>query len=301
MGCTFKLKEMHRQKLALMMIASASLGLGSAAMAQQSSQPSAYQGVSQPPQDVIETTPDPKPSPAVVAQPAPPAQPAVSQQATAPYPNSYSAPQPEALAVRQPMGDPDGDIVHPRAARPGELMEGATIRVRLSEGLSSTESEKGEPFHGQVASDVLQDGRVLIPAGSGIEGRVSAVSAGHFGGHGSLRLKPEAVILPDGTRYTLHAETTGTPGSKTRVGGEGTINPGSRAKKDGIEYGAVVGTGAITGAVIAGPVGALTGSLVGAGIVTTHLMVDHPQARLEPGSVLLFTLTEPMNLTPLQN
>ena len=142
---------------------------------------------------------------------------------------------------------------------------------------------------------------MLIPAGSGIEGRVSAVSAGHFGGHGSLRLKPEAVILPDGTRYTLHAETTGTPGSKTRVGGEGTINPGSRAKKDGIEYGAVVGTGAITGAVIAGPVGALTGSLVGAGIVTTHLMVDHPQARLEPGSVLLFTLTEPMNLTPLQN
>jgi hypothetical protein len=191
--------------------------------------------------------------------------------------------------------------VHPRPARPGELLGGSTIRVRLTERLSSALSEKGEPFHGQVVSDVLQDGKVLIPSGSGIEGRVSSVTAGHFGGHGSFRLKPEAVILPDGSRYQLHAETTGTPGSKTRIGGEGSINPGSREKKDGIEYGAVVGTGAVAGAIVGGPVGALTGSLIGAGIVTTHLMVDHPQATLEPGSVLLFTLTEPMDLMPATN
>ena len=142
---------------------------------------------------------------------------------------------------------------------------------------------------------------MLIPAGSGIEGRVSSVTAGHMGGHGSFRLKPEAVILPDGSRYQLHAETTGTPGSKTRIGGEGSINPGSRAKKDGVEYGAVVGTGVVAGAVVGGPVGALTGGLIGAGIVTTHLMVDHPQATLEPGAVLLFTTTEPMNLMPATN
>jgi hypothetical protein len=207
----------------------------------------------------------------------------------------------QALATRPEVADPDGDIVHPLPPRPGELMEGVTIRMRLTERLSSTESEKGEPFHGQVASDVLQEGKVLIPAGSAIEGRVSEVSSGHFGGHGSLRLKPEAVILPDGSRFQLHAETTGTPGSRTRIGAEGTINPGSRAKKDGIEYGAVVGTGAVAGAVIGGPVGALTGSLIGAGVVTTHLMVDHPQATLEPGAILLFTLTEPMNLMPASN
>jgi hypothetical protein len=181
------------------------------------------------------------------------------------------------------------------------LLEGATIRVRLTEGFSSTETEKGEPFHGQVASDVLQNGRVLIPAGSGIEGRVSAVTSGHFGGHGSFRLRPEVVILPDGSRFKLHAEISGAPGSKARIGSEGTINPGSRAKKDGIEYGSVVGAGAVTGAVLGGPVGALTGTLIGAGVVTTHLMVDHPQVRLEPGSVLLFTLTEPMNLMPATN
>lgn len=300
---------MNRQSFIAAMLASTALSLATAATAQQS-QPNTYQGVSQPPNDPIVSQsdappPPPKPAAGIVASPTP----TPTQQAQSAYVGTDagivtpSAPQP--LYTRPEPGtpvDPDGDIVHPElATQPGVLLAGATIRVRLTNRISSTESEKGEPFRGQVASDVLQNGRVLIPAGSSIEGRVSAVSAGHFGGHGSFRLQPEAVILPDGSRFQLHAETTGTPGSKTRIGSEGTINPGSRAKKDGIEYGAVVGTGAVTGAVLAGPVGALTGSLVGAGIVTTHLMVDHPQATLEPGSVLLFSLTEPMNLMPTTN
>jgi hypothetical protein len=289
-----------------------SLAFGAAAVAQQTAQPSPYQGVSQPPNDPITTSQDAPPAPpakpaaGVLAAPAPLQQQPMPS-STGPVSNgpvgSYGVTDSsqQALATRPEVADPDGDIVHPLPPRPGELMEGVTIRMRLTERLSSTESEKGEPFHGQVASDVLQEGKVLIPAGSAIEGRVSEVSSGHFGGHGSLRLKPEAVILPDGSRFQLHAETTGTPGSRTRIGAEGTINPGSRAKKDGIEYGAVVGTGAVAGAVIGGPVGALTGSLIGAGVVTTHLMVDHPQTTLEPGAILLFTLTEPMNLMPASN
>jgi hypothetical protein len=57
-----------------------------------------------------------------------------------------------------------------------------------------------------------------------------------------------------------------------------------------------VGGGAITGAVIGGPVGALTGSLIGAGAVTAHLLISHPQATLEPGTVLIFSLSQPLLL-----
>jgi hypothetical protein len=288
------------------MFAAAALSLTVGATAQQppAQSPDAYQGVSQPPTGPILTTqdpPPPKPSPAVVATaPVAPPQP-TSTGPDASYSSTYPSPNPPPQPLNTRPVDPDGDIVQPRAARPGELLEGATIRVRLMDRISSSETEKGEPFRGQVVSDVLQNGQVLIPAGSSLEGRVSAVSAGHFGGHGSFRLRPEAVILPDGSRFQLHAETTGAPGSKARIGSEGTVNPGSRAKRNGIEYGAVVGTGAITGAIVAGPVGALTGSLIGAGLVTTHLMVDHPQATLEPGSVLLFTTTDPLNLLPAAN
>jgi hypothetical protein len=301
---------MNRRMMALGMIALTASCLTSTVMAQQAAQSDPYQGVSQPPNDPITTSPDtPPPAPriakpaagVVAASPAPVPQPSSAGPAPGP---GYAAADPglPALNARPEMADPDGDIVHPLQAPPGELMAGTTIRVKLMERLSSTDSEKGEPFHGQVATDVLQDGKVLIPAGASIEGRVSSVTSGeHLGGHGSFRLQPEAVFLPDGTRFKLHAETTGAPGSKARIGSEGSINPGSRAKKDGIEYGAVVGTGAVTGAVIGGPVGALTGSLIGAGVVTTHLMVSHPQATLEPGATLLFTLTEPLNLMPASN
>ena len=208
------------------------------------------------------------------------------------------ADEPRALHDRAYPGDPDGDIVHPHAPRPGEILEGTTIRVRLLQRLSSISSEKGEPFHTMVASDVLQDGRVVIPAGAEIDGQVMRVSTGHVGGHGSIRLSPETVTMPDGTRYRLHAEVTSTPGSRTRVGNEGTITPGSQLKRDSIEYGGAVGAGLVTGAFLAGPAGAAAGSLIGAGVITVHLLVNHPQATLEQGTNMMLTLTEPLDLVP---
>ena len=298
---------------------------------QQPAQPDQYQGQSSPPADeTITAQPDqpeqpeqgakpragkpmvqpapaaamPQPVPATTygsASPAPSyASPTGSEGndngivSVAPEPGSDRTVQP-ALSTRR-FEDPDGDIVHPRPRASGEVAEGTRIRVRLTTSLSTSQSETGETFKSHVATDVFQDGQVLIPAGSEINGRVVAVSEGHAGGHGSIRLRPDTVILPDGRSYRMDAQVTGTPGSRTRVDGEGTINAGSRWKKDGIEYGGAVGAGAVTGAVIAGPVGALTGSLIGAGAITVHLLTDHPQARLEPGTVLLITLNSHLNL-----
>jgi hypothetical protein len=203
-----------------------------------------------------------------------------------------------ALSDRAYAADPDGDIVHPHTLRPGELGEGTTIRVRLMDRLSTASTEKGQGFRSRVASDVLRDGEVLIPAGAEIDGHVVDVSSGHVGGSGAMRLRPETVTLPNGTRYHLHAELSGTPGSRTHVGNEGVIKPDSRIKRDSVEVGGAVGAGAATGAIMAGPAGALTGGLIGAGVVTAHLLISHPQATLETGTALLFTLTEPLRMVP---
>jgi hypothetical protein len=288
---------MHLQKYLIASFASASLLSLACSLPLAAQQANAYQGVSKPPSEQMDTTPDappPAPAPAPVAQQ--PAQPPTSPSDTTEVTTTTESTQ--TVISRQPAADPDGDIVQPRQARPGELLGGATIQVKLLDRLSSNENEKGDPFHGQVAHDVIQDGVTMIPAGSSIEGKVSAVSTGRLGGHGSIRLKPEAVIMPDGTRYTLRADASGTSGSKTRMGSEGAINPGSRIGRDGIEYGAVVGAGVATGAVLGGPVGALTGGLIGAGVVTTHLMVSHPQTTLDEGSIVLFTLTDSLQMTP---
>ncbi len=84
--------------------------------------------------------------------------------------------------------------------------------------------------------------------------------------------------------FILYAQLTGAPGSGLRVGDEGTITPGSRLKKDGIEYGGAVGAGAVTGAILGGAGGALAGSIIGASVITVHLLVNHPQATLEDGT-----------------
>lgn len=208
------------------------------------------------------------------------------------------APEEPALSQRAAASDPDGDIVHPAPLGPNELGEGTMIRVRLLGSVSTAFSEEGDSFRSRVATDVLQDGKVLIPAGAEIDGRVTHVSTGSFAGHGSMRLSPESVILPDGSRFRMYAQVTATPGAHATVGSEGSINPGSQLKKDGIEYGGAVGTGAVTGAVLGGPAGALAGTLVGAGVITAHLLISHPQATLDEGTVLDFMLTEPLNLVP---
>jgi len=314
---------MNRPILACAFFAIATAALG----AQDASQSSPYQGTSTPPADdsIITTSEPPAKPPAghpMEAQPVPAqttyaAQPAPQPMASSPAvnyaqpangdgtddgvvavaPPTYAPGEPT-LGSRSMAADPDGDIVHPAPLPPGTLGEGTMIRVRLLNELSSNFSQRGETFRSRVATDVLQDGQVIIPAGAEISGRVADVSTGRFGGHGSFLIRPETVTLADGTSYKLHAEVASTPGSHTRVGDEGMINPGSQLKRDGIEYGGVVGGGAITGAFLGGPVGALAGAIVGAGVVTTHLLVSHPQASLDSGSVMILTITEQMRLVP---
>ncbi len=308
--------------------------------AQQTAPAGVYQGVAQPPSEMIlenESSAAPKPSAAVVAPrkaavpasssvptstkpaatfPSHAAQPAAALAGSAAasdpdgdivHPEASPAPAMQMAAKSSPVQglaprlaapDPDGDIVHPGLSHPGQLAEGTMFRIELLDRLSSDENAKGDPFHGKVLADVMQNGKVLIPVGSTIEGRISAISSGHLAGHGSMRLTPQVLILPDSTRLSLQAEVSGTPGSDHHIDDEGGIGPGSRRERAGIEYGAVTGVGAATGAIFAGPVGALTGGLIGAGMVTTHLMVSHPQTTLDPGTTILFTLTEPLSLVP---
>jgi len=307
----------HVSALMLFAVASAASAMLGAQEASQNTTP--YQGTSNPPSDdtiVVTTTPQAKPPAGKQLNAPAPAAPVQTQAApeNTPQagPDAYAAPaavavQPDAgvvaaapvLSARGAAADPDGDIVHLAPLGPGQLGEGTNIRVTLLDRLSTYDSERGQPFRSKVASDVYQGDQVLIPAGSEIDGRVVEVSSGHLGGHGSMHLRPEMVILANGTRFEIHGEVTGTPGSRTRVGSEGTILPGSRVRRNEIEYGGAVGAGVVVGAVVAGPVGAVTGGAIGAGAVTAHLLVNHPQATLEPGAILQFTLTDTLSLTPV--
>lgn len=311
----------------------------SAAFAQQ--QPSssdAYQGVSQPPpDDTIVATPETEPP---AEQPAAPAKPsaAIPAPRSSPSPaapissgsparsatsgeSNYDNTDYGAVTVPVPkkaqdsFSDPgsnpvlherektDYDVVAPHPSPANELPEGTEIHVRMDNALSTTETSVGTPFQGRIIFSVLQDRRVIIPAGSTLRGRVVQVSQGHrFGPAATLRLRPDVVILPDGTAYHLHAQVYSSEAKGTKTGSEGAIKPSAHALKKTAEYGAGVGTGAMVGAELGGPAGALAGSMVGAGVITTHLLLQHPEAATVPaGSELDFSLIEPLDLTPTRN
>ncbi len=199
--------------------------------------------------------------------------------------------------------DPDYGIVGMVSSPSSQLAEGTNIHVRLLQTLSTTRSQDGEPFRAQVASSVYKEGRVVIPVGSELKGRIVGVSQGHrMGPHATIRLRPDSVTLPDGTAYHLYAQAVSSSAPGTKTDDEGGIQTKTHVAKDLIEYGTGAGSGAIVGAVIAGPVGAGAGALVGAGAVTTHLLIQKPtQAELEQGTEVVFSLTEPMELLPTRN
>jgi hypothetical protein len=301
-----------------------------AAYAQQAANSDPYSGVSQPPPDATITAnpdaqptapPAAKPSPAVPAAapenpPAaaeapvssvPPAAPAVSPATNTDNDIVTSIPgqsaPPESGSATLQMRNPDADIVSAVPSSANDLPEGTNISVRLTDKLSTRETSVGSPFKGEVARDVYKDGRIIIPAGSELKGRVVGVSQGHhLGQAATLRLRPDVVILPDGTAYHLFAQVAGSDAPGTKTDSEGGIQPKSHLVKNAAEYGVGAGTGAVIGAYVGGPMGAVTGTLIGAGVITAHLLMQHPNAAIVPkGSVVTFSLTEPMELTPTKN
>ena len=275
--------------------------------AQNTTKPSAYSGVSQPPPDssiaADVSTPAAKTNaakPIVAAEAsAPPPVAARPADASADYGIVAGASAP---SVAHPAADdPDADIVTFVPSHPGELPEGTTIHLTLNQDLSTEDTRPGTDFSGRVTKDVAFSGKVLIPQGSEIVGRVTRVSEGHrFGSPATIRLRPDVVVLPDGSRYVLHAIVIDSNG-KSRIDDEGALIPRSHLKKNAIEAGVGAGGGAAVGAAFGGPPGALVGTFVGAGVMTTHILVQHPATVNVPKDTeLTLSLTSPMTVTPTQ-
>jgi hypothetical protein len=116
-----------------------------------------------------------------------------------------------------------------------------------------------------------------------------------------LHLRPDEFVLPDGTRYPLHAQVIETVGSDTTAKGEGNIVANEHGKRTVAELGMGAGGGAIIGAAVGGGVGAVVGTAVGAGVVTAHWLRTTWSANLPESSTVVFSLTDPMFLVPAQD
>lgn len=270
----------------------------------------AYEGVSQPSNAPILTdenalaAPSATPAPAPAATAPPIAQPAaVSMNPDAgivevPVPDSeMPSSNPGTPALRYHGYNPDAEIVTSIPESPNQLPEGTAFHAALVEELSAETITPGTPFSAQLTANVIHMGTVVIPVGSYIHGRVTYVSAGRrIGGQSTLRLRPEEVVLPDGTHYHFRGIVTQTAGSDTKTNAEGEIVAKGHPYRTASEYGMTAGSGAVIGAVVAGPVGAGVGAGIGAGLMTVHWLRERNAAVLPAGSSVTFAISTPITL-----
>lgn len=129
---------------------------------------------------------------------------------------------------------------------------GQELDVRLQSTLSSETSTVEQRFEATTVADLMQDGRVLVPAGSIVRGVVSGVQRpGRIERVGSLTLSFERLTVR-GREYQIR-------GMATEVFESGGI-------RDEVgTAGAGAGIGGVIGGLLGGVKGAILGAVIGAG------------------------------------
>jgi hypothetical protein len=286
------------------LVAAATLVLSTGVLCAQA-KPSPYEGTSTPPaDDTINSTEQQAP-----AAPAPQAQ-APNPDAgivEKPLPPSVQDYTPHAAARLQSRAltntdDTDAGIVTYVPTPDNALAAGTVFRVRMLQEINASSTTANTPFKAQLTQDLMRNGKVVVPEGSELHGRVLYATAGsRWSGGSVLHLRADEFVLPDGTRYPLHAQVIETLGSDTTAKGEGNIVANEHGKRTAAEFGMGAGSGAIIGAAVGGGVGAVVGTAVGAGVVTAHWLRTTWSANLPEASTVVFSLTDPMFLVPAQD
>jgi hypothetical protein len=264
-------------------------------------------GVSNPPPTVVEDRPT-KPSAAIpftapTERVAPePIAPSASVQPSSPddYKPFTLTGGNSFIATAAVTDDINSGIVTHVVSGPNEIPDGTVVKARLSQQLSTATSRVGTSFLAEVTEPVMKDGRVIIPAGALLDGRITMVrGGGRIGGPAAIRLDPRNVTLADGSHYVLRARVIDTDRlAELRVDDEGTIVRRDWNKKALAALALTTGGSATAGAMIGGVPGALIGAGIGAGAGGVVMLKQSHQEVLPKDTAVTFCLTVPMHTTP---
>jgi hypothetical protein len=165
---------------------------------------------------------------------------------------------------------------------------GTQIPLSLKQAISTKTAKDGDPVYAETAFPFVIDERVVIPAGTYIQGKIERVQrGGHVKGRAEVLIHFTSMIYPSGYTVLLGGSIENTPGAeKTSMkDSEGTIRQDSDAGKKAETAAGTATTGAVIGAVTNG----LKGAGIGAGIggaagLAVGMLSRGADVRLEPGS-----------------
>jgi hypothetical protein len=196
--------------------------------------------------------------------------------------------------------DPNSGVVIEVHAAENELPAGTLLNVGLQEEISTESTTRGAVFHARLLVPVERHGRILVPAGSILSGRVSALHSGHHViSAASIHLLPEFLTLPGGATYRLNAQVIDLADMHgKRVNDEGTILGNDHAAGAAAAVGLTTAGGAAAGAIIGGGVGLVVGAGVGAGVGSVVVLRQDTGQTLPKGTRLICSLNSSVFLNP---
>jgi len=211
----------------------------------------------------------PPPAPAPIVRDVPPPQP--QQSYVQPPPPPQAAPAPQAPPP------PPQPVVHNIT-----LPAGTDIPVRITQTLDSATTQTGDKFTGAIASDIIEDGMVVLPQGTPVTGHVDAAQdAAHYKGSSLL-----TVSLSGINRKGDHLEVSTEAYTKQ---GEG------RGKNTAEKVGGGAAVGAILGGIFGGGKGAAIGAAAGGGVgAGANTVTRGQQVQIPSETVVRFKLADPI-------
>ncbi len=149
---------------------------------------------------------------------------------------------------------------------------GAVVPLRMDNPLDSNSSRVGDRFTATVFRALMDDGRVVVPEGTKVEGHVTGINPGERGrGPGAIAAGFDSRVFPNGNSIPLDATlTTLSEEGRRRIEQDVRYQESGRARRAVVFLGPAGGTGATTIG-IAGSragtttVGEILGTLLGAG------------------------------------
>lgn len=177
---------------------------------------------------------------------------------------------------------------------------GTKIPLTLKQGISTKTARQGDPVYCETIFPYTVDNRIVIPAGTYVQGEISEVKRpGRVKGRAELLLHFTTMIFPNGYTVSMPGSVENVPGaenSRTK-GDEGTIQAEGTKGRDAGTVAKTAGAGAGVGAIAAGGSGAGWGALAGGGAgLAAVLFTRGEDVRLGPGTGVEMVLQRPLTL-----
>jgi len=166
---------------------------------------------------------------------------------------------------------------------------GTKVALALKQAISTKTAKEGDAVYAQSTFPVVMDDRIIIPAGTYVQGKISHIQrGGHLKGRAELLIHFTSLIYPSGYTVMLPGAVENVPGAEhaTTKGSEGKIEQDSETGKKAETVAKTAGTGAAIGGLGTGTwKGAGIGGGIGAGVGAAIGMLSRgSDVRLDPGT-----------------